>query len=120
MERRKTEARVGRWATHGPTGDIVGEYTTLPWQTICEEVVKARISLLEGKLIELPMVVTMGNHHSTAACQGNDHVQIVTEHCNESPVTPLVTWRKVPVTNGVECVRASRAVRPDAKLRNAR
>lgn len=34
---------VLRWATHGPTGDIVDDYTTLPWSTLCEEVAKVRI-----------------------------------------------------------------------------
>jgi len=36
---------VLRWVTHGPTGDIVDLYTTLPWATLCEEVVKLRITL---------------------------------------------------------------------------
>ncbi len=47
-----------RWATHGPTGDITDLYTTLPWATLCEEVAKVRISLLEGKLIEFPIAAT--------------------------------------------------------------
>ena len=28
---------VLRWVTHGPEGDIVDLYTTLPWATLCEE-----------------------------------------------------------------------------------
>jgi hypothetical protein len=44
-----------RWATHGPTGDIVDDYTTLP---CCEEVAKVRVSVLEGKVIELPLAAT--------------------------------------------------------------
>ncbi len=47
-----------RWATHGPTGDIVDDYTTLPWSTLCDEVAKVRIDLLEGKLIEVEFAVT--------------------------------------------------------------
>jgi hypothetical protein len=31
-----------RWATHGPTGDITDQYTTLPWAALCEEVAKLR------------------------------------------------------------------------------
>ena len=46
-----------RWATHGPTGDIVDDYTTLPWATLCEEVAKVQIELLEGQLIEMPIAV---------------------------------------------------------------
>jgi len=44
------------WVTHGPEGDIVDLYTTLPWSTLCEEVAKLRISIREGKIIELPAV----------------------------------------------------------------
>jgi hypothetical protein len=29
-----------RWVTHGPEGDVVELYTTLPWHTLCEEVAR--------------------------------------------------------------------------------
>ena len=45
-----------RWITHGPEGDIVSAYTTLPWTTLCEEVAKLKIGLREGRLIVLPKV----------------------------------------------------------------
>lgn len=32
-----------RWITHGPEGDIVSLYTTLPWKALCDEVAKLRI-----------------------------------------------------------------------------
>ncbi len=35
------------WVTHGPRGDIVDLYTTLPWSLLCEEVGKLRIELRE-------------------------------------------------------------------------
>jgi hypothetical protein len=38
---------VLRWATHGSTGDIVDDYTTLPWSALCGEVAKVRIRSLE-------------------------------------------------------------------------
>ena len=47
-----------RWATHGPTGDIVDDYTTLPWPALCEEVAKVRVSVLEGKVIAMPLAAT--------------------------------------------------------------
>jgi integrase len=34
-----------RWVTHGPEGDIVDLYTTLPWHTLCEEVARLKIEL---------------------------------------------------------------------------
>ena len=48
------------FATHGPNGEIMDDYTTLPWPTLCDEVSKAKISLREGKLIEMPMPLAIG------------------------------------------------------------
>ena len=42
--------------THGPTADIMDQFTTLPWSALCEEVAKLRIDLREGRVIELPKV----------------------------------------------------------------
>ena len=44
---------VLRWITHGPEGDIVSLYTTLPWDALCSEVAKLRIELRAGRLLEL-------------------------------------------------------------------
>jgi hypothetical protein len=41
---------VLEWVTHGPRGDIVDLYTTLPWEALCAEVAKLRISLRDGTL----------------------------------------------------------------------
>ena len=46
-----------RWITHGPEGDIVSDYTTLPFETLCEEVMKLKIGILGGQLIELRRAV---------------------------------------------------------------
>jgi integrase len=70
---------VLRWATNGPTGDITDQYTTLPWDTLCAEVAKARIALLAGEVIALPIAVVAGA---------------------DRPVTPLVTASQVAVTSG--------------------
>jgi integrase len=43
------------FATHGPDGDIMDDYTTMPWPALCAEVAKVRISLRKGKLLEMPM-----------------------------------------------------------------
>lgn len=32
-----------KWVTHGPPGDIVGKYTSLPWDTLCAEVARLRV-----------------------------------------------------------------------------
>ena len=53
------------FATHGPDGDIMDDYTTLPWSALCAEVSKARISLREGQLIELPMREVGAEAHGT-------------------------------------------------------
>jgi integrase len=39
---------VIEWGTHGPRGDIMSMYTSMPWPTICEEWSKLRIELREG------------------------------------------------------------------------
>jgi hypothetical protein len=40
--------------THGPRGNIVDIYTSLPWPLLCEEVAKLRVQLLAGQVIQLP------------------------------------------------------------------
>lgn len=40
---------VLEWVTHGPRGDIVDLYTTLPWEALCAEVAKLRIFAAGGK-----------------------------------------------------------------------
>jgi eukaryotic-like serine/threonine-protein kinase len=42
-----------RWITHGPTGDIMDLYTTLPWPALCAEVRKLQVDLVEGKLLAI-------------------------------------------------------------------
>jgi integrase len=44
---------VLRWVTHGPTGDIVDLYATLPWSTLCEAVACLRIGMKEAKVLQL-------------------------------------------------------------------
>ncbi len=46
--------------THGPDGDIVSLYTTLPWATLCEEVAKLKIGPRKGTLIALPQAANSG------------------------------------------------------------
>lgn len=55
-----------RWVTHGPEGDIMDLYTTLPWSALCEEVAKLKIELREGKLIELPKVAVAAENRGEA------------------------------------------------------
>ena len=39
--------------THGNRGDIVDMYTELPWALLCEEVAKLKLTLVQGRVIEL-------------------------------------------------------------------
>jgi len=50
-----------RWITHGPSGDIMDSYTTLPWDALCAEVTKLRIEVREGRLLKLPKVAIAGD-----------------------------------------------------------
>ena len=55
------------FATHGPDGDIMDDYTTMPWPALCAEVAKVRISLREGKLLEMPMLLAADGTSGLAA-----------------------------------------------------
>ena len=57
-------ADILRWITHGPTGDIVDLYTTLPWETLCAEVSKLRIALLGGNVVPLRKVAGAEPYYS--------------------------------------------------------
>jgi len=52
------------WVTHGPPGDVIDGYTTLPWETLCQQVPCIKIERREGKLLALP--VAAGGGHNTA------------------------------------------------------
>jgi integrase len=44
---------VIEWGTHGPRGDIMSMYTSMPWPTLCEEWAKLKVEMHEGALITL-------------------------------------------------------------------
>ena len=46
--------------THGQRGDIVDAYTTLPWESVCVEVAKLRVKLVEGKVLAFPQLAAAG------------------------------------------------------------
>lgn len=48
------------WVTHGPRGDIINQYTTPPWETLCEQVACLNVQLREGQVVELPKAVAGG------------------------------------------------------------
>lgn len=52
--------------THGPRGNIVDIYTSLPWPLLCEEVAKLRLELLQGQVIELPRSCAAGRSDGAA------------------------------------------------------
>jgi integrase len=60
-----------RWVTHGPEGDIVSLYTTLPWAALCDEVVKLRVELREGRVLEFPKVAAVGCYSPCDSKTGN-------------------------------------------------
>ena len=76
-----------RWITHGPDGDIVSVYTTLPWNALCEEVAKLRIVLRADRLIQLP---------KAASVRGDDQnfTTVITTDTVRQPKSPSIppTW----------------------------
>src|SRR5262249_32111127 len=61
-----------RWITHGPEGDIVSAYTTLPWDALCTEVAKLKVDVRIGQLLELRKVA---NSNSEPEGGGGDLLQ---------------------------------------------
>ena len=51
---------VLEWITHGPRGDIVDLYTTLPWELLCGAVSLLKIELRTGKVIAFPKIAQAG------------------------------------------------------------
>src|SRR5258708_1719425 len=68
---------VLEWVTHGPRGNIVDLYTTLPWELLCEEVSKLRIDLRMGKVIAFPKAIASGvtsdSEDGGDSASGDDH-----------------------------------------------
>lgn len=46
--------------THGPRGDVMSDYTTLPWADLCRTVGLLRIEMRDGRLLQLPRAATAG------------------------------------------------------------
>ena len=42
------------WVTHGPPGDVIDGYTTLPWETLCQQVLCIKVERREGKILAMP------------------------------------------------------------------
>lgn len=72
-------SEILHFATHGPDGDIMDDYTTLPWAALCAEVAKVRISLREGKLVELPMAVVAGSPGLAAVPLQSSEPTVITD-----------------------------------------
>ena len=56
MRNGRARKDILRWITHGPHGDIE-RLPNAPWNALCEEVAKLRITLRDGRLIQLPKAV---------------------------------------------------------------
>lgn len=55
-------ADVIEWIKDGPGESVTDLYTTLPWETLCEELLKLKVDLREGEgqLLRLPRAVAAG------------------------------------------------------------
>lgn len=42
------------WIVHGPPESMLDRYTTFPWASLCAEVSKLKIELLEGRVLDIP------------------------------------------------------------------
>jgi integrase len=74
--------------THGPRGDIMNMYTTFPWPTLCEEVAKLKIDVLEGKVLDGDFG-TLATSLATSQLRGRTRWQkVVTPSGLEPEITP--------------------------------
>ena len=48
--------------THGPRGNILDIYTSMPWPPLCEEVAKLKVERRTGTVIALPRVAQVGEN----------------------------------------------------------
>lgn len=64
---------VLRWVTHGPSGDIIDQYTTLPWSALCEAVTCLRIELpIEvAAAVQAPRLAAVGADDGGASPAGS-------------------------------------------------
>lgn len=54
-----------RWVTHGPSSDMMDVYSSPPWEALCAEVAKLKISLLDGALVPLATDLATGPRSTT-------------------------------------------------------
>ena len=74
--------------THGPRGDIMNMYTTFPWPTLCAEVAKLKIDVLEGKVLDGDFG-TLATSLATSQLRGrNRWRKVVTPSGLEPEITP--------------------------------
>ncbi len=45
-----------KWVSHGPSGDVMDDYTTLPFEALCAEIAKMRLELREGQIVQMRQV----------------------------------------------------------------
>ncbi len=69
-----------RWVTHGPSSDMMDVYSSPPWEALCAEISKLKISLLDGALVPLATALAT------------------------APRTITKRWRKVATPTGFEPV----------------
>ena len=57
------------WVTHGPSGSMRDAYTSMPWASLCTEVAKLKVELLEGaKVLDLKAKQAVGAESCDTAC----------------------------------------------------
>ncbi len=94
-----------RWVTHGPSGSVMDDYTTLPWETLCGAVACLKIGLLEGRVVPLKAAVGAPEARETRDVDSRSTtVLLQTQRAkNETPATRAgcggPKWRGVGDSN---------------------
>ena len=64
--------KAGTHGLPGASGDIMGQYTRIPYEAVCNEVAKLNASLRAGHVVAFPLAVAVG------AKDGICHVAVTT------------------------------------------
>jgi integrase len=95
-----------KWISHGPTGDIMDDYTTLPWPTLCAEIACMKLELREGRIVQLRKVSNTICDSSCDSGSGGDEMMNVTRVLQVQNAVPRAglepdfEGRELPVGGG--------------------
>ena len=101
---------VLRWVTHGPTGSVMDDYTTLPWESLCAAVACLKVGLKTGEVVpmrlaasaEVPVPADFYSESTTVAATDAARQR---KRPRSSEASGPEEWRGVRDSNAMEAIR---------------